>query len=323
MSAEIETMMYVKDTPWHGLGVYVGDENIDSKTAIIKAGLNWEVEKQRLYTSPDGINSQEVDTNKAIVRVSDQKVLGIVGNRYHPIQNLESFEFMDSLVESGQMKYHTAGSLRGGQQVWLLGKISDTEIVPGDKIDHYLFLHNTHDGSSSLRVLFTTTRVVCANTAQIALQKGQNQGLRVMHTKNIKHKIEQAKHILEIGQIEVNNFNTWAKKAVNTQLSANKWLDIVNNIIPMPPLDKRTKQIETARQNIRNEITHLYYEGAGQDIQGVAGTAWAGYNAVVEYANFYKKARGTNQQEKRFIGSLFGGTSKLIEKTVLELSKAA
>jgi phage/plasmid-like protein (TIGR03299 family) len=323
MSAEVETMMYAKDTPWHGLGVYVGDEDVDSKTAIIKAGLDWQVEKQPLYASRDQINSQVVDSHKAVVRTSDQKVLGVVGNRYHPLQNIEAFTFMDSLVEEGRMKYHTAGSLRGGQKIWLLGKVSNSEIVPGDQVDNYIFLHNTHDGTSSLRVLFTNVRVVCANTAQAALQEGQGEGMKIRHTINIKDRMRQAQEILGFAKTNFHNFNTWAKSAARTQLSANQWDSIVERIIPLPPIDKVTNKVTTMRQNIRDQITELYYNGTGQDIPGVAGTGWAAYNAVVEYANYYKKARSQNQQEKRFEASLFGSSAQLIQKAVTEISKAA
>jgi len=323
MSAEIETMLYVQDTPWHGLGTYVGDENVDSKTAIIKAGLDWSVEKQRLYTSPDQINSQEIPTHKAIVRSSDQRVLGVVGNRYHPIQNLESFEFMDSLVDEGKMKYHTAGSLGEGQRIWLLGKISDVEIVPRDKLDHYLFLYNTHDGSSSLRVLFTTTRVVCANTAQVALSDGKTQGIRVRHTKNLFERLEQAQEILGLANTKFDSFNSWARQAAGTRLSGNDWNDMVQQLIPLPALDKQTKKVITIRQKTRDELTELYYNGVGQDIPGVAGTGWAAYNAVVEYSNYFKKARGTNQQERRFESTLLGGSATLINRAMNLISQAA
>lgn len=323
MPAEIETLFYTKEPPWHGLGTYVGDNPILSKEAIIKAGLDWTVEKQELYASQDQVNSQLVPSHKAIVRTSDQSILGVVGNRYMPVQNIEAFDFMDSLVEEGQMRYHTAGSLHGGQKIWLLGKIGDLEVVPQDKLDHYLFLYNSHDGSSALRVLFTTVRVVCANTAQIALQQNVGEGIRVHHTKNIKEKIQQAKHILGIAQRGFNEFNTWATGAVKTQLTANQWNELLEKVVPMPPAHLKTKRVETTRQNIRDEISKLYYDGTGQDIPGVAGTGWAAYNAIVEYSNYYRRTRGGNQQMKRFEGSLFGGSNKMIQKTMTEISRLA
>jgi phage/plasmid-like protein (TIGR03299 family) len=323
MTDAVETMMYNQKPPWHGLGIYVGDEPLLSKDAIIKAGLDWEVEKQEIYASQDKIHSQIIPTHKAVVRTADQQILGIVGNRYQPIQNLEAFDFMDSLVEDGDMRYHTAGSLYGGQKIWLLGKISETEILPQDKIDHYLFLYNSHDGSSSLRVVFTTIRVVCANTAQVALRQAAGEGVKVRHTKNLREKIQQAKGVLGIAHKGFQDFDAWAKGAVRTQLTANQWNKVLEKVVPMPPPHLITKKAETMRQNVRDNISQLYYDGTGQDIPGVAGTGWAAYNAVVEYSNYQRKARGGDHQAKRFEASLFGGGNKMIQRTMREVSRIA
>ena len=50
MAHEVETMMYVGETPWHGLGNYVGDEPLRSKEAIAAAGLDWDIEKAQLFS---------------------------------------------------------------------------------------------------------------------------------------------------------------------------------------------------------------------------------------------------------------------------------
>lgn len=323
MTNLIETNVYEQEPPWSSIGTYVGEELLDSKSAIIKAGLDWKVEKQNLYASPDQIHSQEVQSHKAIVRTTDQHVLGVVGNQFIPVQNLEAFDFMDSLVESGQMKYHTVGSVGDGEKVWMLGKVSESEILPKDKLDHYLFLFNAHNGTSSLRVVFTTIRVICANMAQAAFNQHRGSGVQLRHTKNLKDKVEQAKEVLGLAKKKFEKFDEWARLAAKTQLSANQWNEILENIIPMPPKEERTQRLETRRQNVRNTINQLYYDGIGQDIQGVAGTGWAAYNAVVEYSNYHRATRGDNPQERRFMGSMFGESHNLIQRTMQEISKAA
>lgn len=323
MSHELETSIYVGRTPWHGLGIFVGDEDIDSKTAIIKAGLNWTVEKQRLFTSTDGINVSEILNHKAIIRDFDKSQFGIVKNDYEIIQNLEAFEFMDSLVEDGSMRYHTAGSLRGGKRIWLLGKVGNIEVVPNDHVDNYLLLYNTHDSSSPLRVLFTNVRVVCANTAQVALNKGRGQGISVRHTKNIKTRMIQAKEILGFAKNKFADYSKIMKTLAKIQISATKWDEMINKIIPNPPADIISKSMITKRQNVRDDITKLFYEGVGQDIPLVAGTGWAAYNAVIEYANYYKRTRGKNRGEKRFESTFFGTSAKLINNAQKEILKLA
>lgn len=320
-----ETLMYTGGrSPWGGAGIYVGDDNVDSKTAIIKAGLDWEVKQQRLFTSPDGIDVQEIPDHKAIVRSDNKKTLGIVGSRYQAIQNKEAFEFMDSLVDKGQMRYHTAGSLRNGQRIWLLGKIGDSEIVPKDKIDHYLLLYNTHDGSNALRVLFTTIRLICTNIAQTVLSQGDKSGLHVRHTKSMKDRMAQANEILGFSQQKAENFKNFAYKASNLKLTTTMWDEFTKVLIPDPPSDiDVSKRLITIRESTREQLTDLYHNGIGQNIPGVAGTGWAAYNAVVEYSNYFRGTRGENKQQKRFESSIFGGSAKMINKAVKEITRIA
>jgi hypothetical protein len=92
MASEVETMMYCisggEGPPWHGLGTYVGDSPVTSEEAIQAAGLDWEVEKRPLWTADAAGNpTLEVDTHMAVVRVTDDQKLGIVGSNYVPVQN--------------------------------------------------------------------------------------------------------------------------------------------------------------------------------------------------------------------------------------------
>jgi len=324
MTDLIQTSPYTNREPWHGAGVYVGDDDVDSKTAIVKAGLDWEVETQRLFASRDGVAVQEILDHKAIVRKPDQRVLGVVGGRYYPIQNAGAFEFMDSLVEKGQIKYHTAGQAKNGQVIWLLAKIGDIEVLPQDKIDQYLFLYNAHDGSSSLRVLFTTIRAICANMAKLIFRTGAGEGLCVRHTKNLKERLEQANEVLGIADSKFNDFNIFAKEAASLRITPDMWNDLTMKLIPDPPKEADpSKKILTTREHARQALTDLFDHGVGQDIPGVGGTGWAAYNAVVEYANYERGARGENKQRSRFESSLFSGSARLIDKAVSEIRQLA
>ena len=49
MPANVETMFYVREKPWHGLGVEV-QEAPTSADALIYAGLDWEVIQKNVYS---------------------------------------------------------------------------------------------------------------------------------------------------------------------------------------------------------------------------------------------------------------------------------
>ena len=49
MLANIESMFYVRKTPWHGLGTRV-EFALDSKEALVAAGLDWKVIQKSIMT---------------------------------------------------------------------------------------------------------------------------------------------------------------------------------------------------------------------------------------------------------------------------------
>ena len=84
MAANVETMFYTREKPWHGLGVEV-KEAPTSKDALIMAGLNWQVVQKPIMTE----EGQMIEGYKANVRDTDQQVLDVVSNRYKVVQNEE------------------------------------------------------------------------------------------------------------------------------------------------------------------------------------------------------------------------------------------
>ncbi len=77
MPAEVESMFYVRKTPWHGLGTNV-DHALNSNDAITLAGLDWNVIQKEIRT----VDDIPIPNVKANIRDSDNRILGIVSNRY-------------------------------------------------------------------------------------------------------------------------------------------------------------------------------------------------------------------------------------------------
>ena len=168
MPANVESMFSVREKPWHGLGTIVA-EAPDSSAALELAGLDWTVTQKDIATADGG---KIIPGFKANVRELDDKVLGIVTDRYKVVQNTEAFAFTDALLGEG-VRYETAGSLQGGRRIWLLAKLPQQYIINGDEITPYLVFMNSHDGSGSIKVAMTPIRVVCSNTLNLALTKAK------------------------------------------------------------------------------------------------------------------------------------------------------
>ena len=114
MAANVETMMYVREKPWHGLGTEVS-EAPTSADALRLAGLDWEVQQKSIQVC----GGSKIENYKANVRSTDGAVLGVVSDSYKIVQNADAFSFTDELI-GGDVRYETAGSLRGGKKIWLL-----------------------------------------------------------------------------------------------------------------------------------------------------------------------------------------------------------
>ena len=102
MPANVESMFSVREKPWHGLGTIVA-EAPDSSAALELAGLDWTVTQKDIATADGG---KVIPGFKANVRELDDKVLGIVTDRYKVVQNTEAFAFTDALLGEG-VRYET------------------------------------------------------------------------------------------------------------------------------------------------------------------------------------------------------------------------
>ena len=181
MAHAVETMAYAGEVPWHGLGVKVIDD-LTPEQMMEKAGIDWTV-KKRPMTYSNKHKVYEVPGKQALIRESDGKLLDVVGSDWEPVQNAQAMGFFHDFVMEGNMKMHTAGSLREGQMVWALAKVdNDFEVFGGDKVESYMLFSNPHQYGKSVDVRFTPIRVVCNNTLSLALG-AKDMSVQVGHRK--------------------------------------------------------------------------------------------------------------------------------------------
>lgn len=211
MSHEVESMCFVGETPWHGLGVKV-DGAQTAETMARAAGLDWGVSLIPLVLATthtpaapvvldgDGVPRDDVKPHRAVVRDSDARVLGVVGPEYTPLQNREAFAWFDPWIASGIASYHTAGSLRGGRRIWVLAQVQadPLEIVRGDTIAPFVLLSSSHDGSLKVNAGFTPIRVVCANTLHAAQTDGRSKLISLRHTSGLAAGLDAVRETMDV-----------------------------------------------------------------------------------------------------------------------------
>ena len=287
MSANVESMFSVREVPWHGLGTII-QEAPDSESALKLAGLDWSVKQV-----PVLYEGQETG-HQFNVRESDNRVLGVVGSRYKPVQNEEAFAFTDELV-GGDVRYETAGSLANGKRVWMLAKMPDTRVLD-DVVEPYLCLTNGHDGFSSLKVCMTPVRVVCQNTLNMAL-KGAKRTWAVRHSGNINAKMEEAQQTLGLAQDYMKKFEEEAEELYSIKVSPAQFKKLSNTLFPIT--DEMSRRKEEAQYLLQCQLKEAWDM---DDLGNIKGTGWGFMNAVSDMSTHHPPARKTaNYQENMFI----------------------
>lgn len=293
MSANVETMFSVREVPWHGLGTVL-DNPLTSKEAIVAAGLDWNVVKKDVFV--DGVKAPGYVAN---VRDSDNSILGLVSNRYTIVQNSEAFEFTDSLVDEG-LTYETAGSLRNGKQIWLLGKLPKDSIL-GEDLEPYVCFTNTHDGTGAVRVCMTPVRVVCNNTLNLALSTAKR-SWSTRHIGDIQAKVQEAQATLGLINEYISALKQEAENLANVRVSD----ETIEGILDiMYPVTAETSDLSKSRIDL---VKAEYFRCLDMpDVAQYRGTAYGAMMAATDFADHSKPLRVTkNADESRWNAVIVG-----------------
>ncbi|MCC8152416.1 MAG: DUF945 domain-containing protein [Lachnospiraceae bacterium] len=309
MAANVESMFYVRETPWHGLGTKVMQAP-DSKNALKMAGLDWMVEQEPIYT--DG---EYIEGYKANIRSSDRKVLGVVTDRYKVVQNEEAFAFTDELLGEG-VRYETAGSLQEGRKVWMLARMPQEFVIMGDRISPYLVFSNSHDGSGAIRVAVTPIRVVCNNTLNLALDTAKR-SWSMIHTGDIKSKMEEARDTLFMADYYMENLGMEFEELRKKKLDDRKVKEYIEVLLPYE--DSWTPQQKKNTRRMREDLASRYFDAP--DLMDVGKNAYRFVNAVSDFATHADPIRRTKNYKENLFSRTVDG-NPLIDKAY-RLVKAA
>ena len=310
MAANVESMFYVRTAPWHGLGVRV-NEAVNSAEALEKAGLDWKVVQEPVYTEQNEV----VAGWKANIRDKDRRVLGLVTDRYKVVQNEEAFAFTDQLLGEG-VRYETAGSLQEGRRIWLLARLPREYVITGERISPYLVFTNSHDGSGAVRVAITPIRVVCQNTLNLALTNAKR-SWSMIHTGNIENKLDEARDTLFRAEHYMDELGKEFENLRKIQLSDKKVMEYINLLLPVD--NSMTLQQKKGIAKLQEDLKMRYFDAP--DLKSVGNNGYRFLNAVSDFSTHAQPRRRTaNFQENLFAKTVDG--NPLIDKAY-QLIKAA
>ena len=311
MPADLESMFYVRVAPWHGLGTCV-ESALCSNEALEKSGLDWTVIQRQIMTD----TYDPILGYKANIRETDNRILGVVTDRYKIVQNHEAFAFVDGLLGEG-VRFETAGSLHGGKKVWMLAKLPERYSFDGEAIEPYLIFTNSHDGLSSIRVAMTPIRVVCQNTLNLAL----NNAKRIWSTirvGNLAHKMDEAHNTLQLAKGYMDKLGDEFSQLSQIRLPDTKVMEYIEMLLPMDDNPTEIHQRNIVR--VREDLKVRYFDAP--DLQHVGRNAYRFVCAVSDFATHAEPSRKTaNYRENVFAKTIVG--NPLIDKAYDIVQEAA
>lgn len=285
MTAAVESMAYVGEVPWHGLGNKV-EEGIDLDDFRRNAGLDWEVQK-----SPVTYLEKVFPDKFVLNRATDNRPYAVVSGRYKPVQPKQVFEFFRDLLDQHGMKMHTAGSLNDGAKIWALATTGDSAFIRGlDQVKAHLLLCTSYDLTLSTIAQFVSERVVCNNTLNIAL--GESGGGRIVIPHLRDFDADAVKEKMGIGREQWGAFTAMIEVLAKTKVSADIAREVMDKVFKLPDDPETPDPKRLHASNVVSLFAQERFRGA--DLAGQ--TAWGLLNATTEYVDHHKRARNQNNR---------------------------
>jgi len=290
-----------REPAWHGLGTVFTEEKTTQEMLDLASLSNWNVRLEDMpipsHLTSDKNYQYVLRTNPTDNTQTD--VLGVVGERYHVMQNEDLFSFGDNILDGGG-RWETAGSIKGGRVVFgALALERETILDPtgvADKVKTYLLINTSHDGSIAIQASITPVRVVCANTLNLALNTtrkkgGVKQSFKIRHTQTASGKVAVARETLGLAHKYMDSFDVMANAMIQAEVSAQQFNDIILAAYPKP--EKDSKGSLKKWENKIDVINDIY---TGEFNGMIAGNAWGAFNALTERLDWYRSARGGNNE---------------------------
>lgn len=338
----------VNGAPW-AIGKDVSDCK-SSAEVMHKAGLDFIVDKCELVAAMpfdfkrnniineisgdfarDGKIYRELLGYYATYRSDTSEPLGLVKAKYEVVQNINAFKFFDDAIGEGKARWDRAGILDNGRRLYVSAKLPIEMKVGHDIIDNYLVFSNSHDGTSSVNIMFTPIRIICTNMLNSGL-KSADSYIRIKHTKGAKEKLQRGSEILKIACKYSKTIEEFYNSLTKINMSDKEVMEYLCNLQLTPKeqellleydkdrgyekllmKDYRTMEVTGISTRKANQLTSMfeyYCDGIGQ--KHIAGTAWGAYNAVT---GFYCNVANL-EGEKRVDSLLYGGANSNMIKAL-------
>jgi phage/plasmid-like protein (TIGR03299 family) len=299
--------------------------------AARQAGLDWMVELSDMFTERKSIvspfesvtNKLEVPRRQAVVKRTEDKesVIGVVGDKYKIVQNMEVFSALDTLVDSGDARYTAAGEYNGGANIWMVMELPTGVQVANDPHAAFLLVQSSHDGSCAVRIRPIIERLFCANQInRIIKGKHKNDYTYVMkHTTNSKLSVEDIRNITQLTYTSIQEYETVASVLLSRKVDDRQVKNIFKQVWALPDiieqmpehlLSQGEKRQRTIALTGRDSAWNIYSQSHTQE--NIRGTAFGVWQAVIEHADHF----ASGGADRRAVATISGRNDKIKDKAL-------
>ncbi|MDC4339844.1 DUF932 domain-containing protein [Acinetobacter baumannii] len=342
MAHQIETMAFVGETPWHGLGNQL-TQNQPIEIWAQQAGMDWRIESSNVSYMAKNERGQNIlmpyEDQRVLYRSDTHEPLSVVSQRYQEVQPMEILNFYKDLTEQSGFELETAGVLKGGRKFWALARTGQSAALKSKDVSKgYILLATACDGTLATTAQFTSVRVVCNNTLAIAL-RGQNSSagvVKVPHsTKFDAEKIKQQlgisvrawdEHMYEMKQLSQRKVTQQEAAAYfdavfnNTNLSIAEQDDSIIQFYRNVASAKADNKTEPNGRAMSKVMTMFNGHGRGAELASAKDTAYGLLCSITEFVDHERRAMS---RDHRLNSAWFGAGANIKQRGLEQALKMA
>ena len=300
--------------------------------AARQAGLDWNVmlaDMEAIVETP--VNTYELINNRypvpkrqAVLKLdkdNTNEVIGVVGDKYKIVQNMEVFSALDTLIDSGDARYTAAGEYNNGANIWMVMELPTGVQVANDPHAAYLLVQSSHDGSCAVRIRPIIERLFCANQiSRIIKGKHTNDYTYVMkHTTNSVLSVSDIRNITQLTYSSIQEYEEVAGVLLQREVDKRQVKSIFKKVWALPSTVEETpehllsqgeKRQRTIALTGRESAWNIYNQSPTQE--NIRGTAFGVWQAVIEHADHY----ASGGAERRAVATISGRNDKIKNKAL-------
>ena len=275
--------------------------------AARQAGLDWSVMPVPIEAYVrNKVNDYEsvtdyypVPRKQAILKLgkdNNNEVIGVVGDKYKVVQNMEVFNALDTLVDSGEARYSAAGEYNNGANIWMIMELPNGVQVANDPHAAFLLVQSSHDGSGAVRIRPIIERIFCANQINKLITRGRKNDYTytMKHTTNAVLSVQDIRAITQLTYQSIAEYEETASHLLKRKADTQRAREIFRKVWALPstvegkPYDMLTqgeRRQQTLAYTARDTALGIYNDSPTQE--NIKGTDFGIWQAVVEYADHH------------------------------------